>query len=406
METSRILNPLTDVSTLNHWERALLHVLGKIQSGSIRLTFADGQLTEVGERSGEAVELRILDKTVPKTWLLGGGMAFAETFIAGQWTTSDLSGLLRILAVSQQNMGKFARGTSTVLQKMDAMMHRLRRNTRETARKNIQEHYDLSNEMYMTFLDPTMMYSSGIFVQKTDTLEQAQASKLDRLIERLQPGPDVHVLEIGSGWGGCAIRLARETGCRVTSLTLSPSQQEEGMKRVREAGLEDRVEIRLEDYRDVEGTFDHIISIEMIEAVGHEYLSEYFQTVNRRLKSGGRFALQAITIPNERYEQYTKTSDFIRKHIFPGGHLPSSEILESICSRDTELEKLDDFEFGRDYAETLRRWRLNFFASLDRVRELNFDDDFIRKWHYYLAYCEAGFDTGMIHVRQICYQKA
>jgi cyclopropane-fatty-acyl-phospholipid synthase len=298
------------------------------------------------------------------------------------------------------------KGTSHVLKKMDVLMHRLRQNTRETARKNIEEHYDLSNEMYKTFLDPSMMYSSGIFTGIQDSLETSQAAKIDRLIDRLHLLASDHVLEIGSGWGGCAIRMAQKTGCRVTSLTLSPSQQEEAMQRVRAAGLEDRVEIRLQDYRDVEGQFSHVISIEMIEAVGHEFLPEYFRTVNDRLKPGGRFALQAITIPDDRYEHYTNSSDFIRKHIFPGGHLPSPEILENMRQEHTSLKELDNFEFGPDYAETLRRWRFNFFASLEKVRSLGFDDRFIRKWHYYLAYCEAGFDTGMIHVRQICYEKA
>jgi cyclopropane-fatty-acyl-phospholipid synthase len=406
METSRILNPLTDFSHLSHWDRLLLHVLGKIQGGQIRLTLHDGQIAELGSDGGESVELRMLEKDLSKAWMLGGAMAFAETFIGGKWATSDLSALLRILAVSQQHMGRFAKGTSTVLRKMDTVMHTLRRNTRDNARKNIEEHYDLSNEMYKTFLDPTMMYSSGIFSGPSDTLADSQEIKIDRLIDQLDIQPTDHILEIGSGWGGCAIRMADKTGCKVTSLTLSPSQLEEGMDRVHAAGLEDQVEIRLQDYRDVEGQFDHIISIEMIEAVGHEFLPEYYRTVNDRLKSGGRFALQAITIPDERYHHYTKSSDFIRKHIFPGGHLPSPSILENIRSGHTDLKEHDNFEFGKDYAETLRRWRLNFFASLDQVRELGFEDAFIRKWHYYFAYCEAGFDTGMIHVRQICYQKA
>ena len=405
METSDTLNPLTDLSHLSRWDRLFIRVLANARGGVVRLTLPTSQIIEVGKGGGDAVDLRMMEEDLSRTWLLGGAMAFAETFIEGKWTTSDLSGLLRILAVSTQQMGKFAKGTSLVIRRMDRMMHHLRRNTRNNARKNIEEHYDLSNEMYKTFLDPTMMYSSGIFKNPSDTLADSQEAKTDRLIERLHLLPSDYVLEVGSGWGGCAIRMAQKTGCRVVSLTLSPSQQEEAVKRVKEAGLEDRVEIRLQDYRDVTGTFDHVISIEMIEAVGHDYLPEYFRCVNEHLKSGGRFALQAITIPDERYDNYNKSSDFIRKHIFPGGHLPCPSMLEKVRNDYTSLKELDNFEFGKDYAETLRRWRLNFFASLDKVRELGFDDSFIRKWHYYLAYCEAGFDTDMIHVRQMCYEK-
>lgn len=332
-------------------------------------------------------------------------MAFAETFIEGKWSSTDLTALIQILGRSQQEMGPIARGTSSMLRKVDRMMHKLRRNTKENALKNIQEHYDLSNELYATFLDPTLTYSAGIFMEPSDSLHDAQLRKMDRLIEKLDIHPEDHVLEIGSGWGACAIRMAQSTGCRVTSLTLSVLQAEEARRRVREAGLEDRVEIRLQDYRDITGHFDHVISVEMVEAVGHEFLPDYFRTVHSLLNSGGRFALQAITIPDERYENYNKSVDFIRKHIFPGGHLPSPGMLEELSRSVTGLEEIDHYEFAPGYAETLRRWRYNFFAKLNEVRSLGFDDSFIRKWHYYLAYCEAGFDAGLIHVRQICYQK-
>lgn len=332
-------------------------------------------------------------------------MAFAETFMEGKWSSSDLTALIRVLGRSQREMGPLARGTSTVLRKMDRMMHKLRSNTKENAVKNIQEHYDLSNALYATFLDPTLTYSAGIFSETSDSLQDAQVRKMDRLIGQLNIQQDDHVLEIGSGWGACAIRMAKTTGCRVTSLTLSQQQAEEARRRVKEAGLEDRVEIRLQDYRDITGRFDHVISVEMIEAVGHEFLPDYFRTVHSLLAPGGRFVLQAITIPDERYDGYNRSVDFIRKHIFPGGHLPSPGLLKRMSTLETTFEEISHFEFGTAYAETLRRWRFNFFAKLNEVRSLGFDDSFIRKWHYYFAYCEAGFDTGLIHVRQICYRK-
>jgi len=404
MDPSKALNPYaTRIQPLSHWEQLFLRVLRNVE-GSIRIRLANGSVYEVGKGGEDAVDMRLLDANLPRQLLLGGSMALAESFMEGSWTTTDLSTLLRILGVSQQNLGRFAKGTSRMLRWMDRNAHRLRKNTRGNAKKNIQEHYDLSNDMYETFLDPTMTYSSGIFNSPSDTLEDSQYRKLDRLINSLELTADHHVLEIGSGWGSCAIRMATRTGCRVTSLTLSEEQAVEARKRVKEAGLEHQVEIRLQDYRDVPERFDHAISIEMIEAVGHEFLEEYFRTVRQRLKPGGRFALQAITIPDDRYHTYNNSCDFIRKHIFPGGHLPSPGILQGIAEEQTGFVKLDEFEFGRDYAETLRRWMFNFFAKLDQVKALGFDDAFVRKWQYYLAYCEAGFDTGLIHVRQILYQ--
>lgn len=403
MDPSKALSTYTTgIESLTHWEQLFLRVLRNVE-GSIRVRLANGSLHEVGKGGEDSVDMRLLEPGLPKQLLLGGSMELAETFMEGLWTTTDLSALIRIMGRSQQNLGKFAKGTSNMLRMMDRAAHSLRKNTRINAKKNIQDHYDLSNDLYETFLDPTMTYSSGIFSNPSDTLEDSQYRKLDRSIHSLELNDSHHVLEIGSGWGSCAIRMAMTTGCRVTSLTLSEEQAHEARRRVKEAGLENQVEIRLQDYRDVPETFDHAISIEMIEAVGHEFLEEYFKTVQQRLKPGGRFAIQAITIPDDRYKTYNNSCDFIRKHIFPGGHLPSPGILREIAEENTGFEKLDEFEFGKDYAETLRRWMFNFFAKLDQVKSLGFDDVFVRKWQYYLAYCEAGFDTGLIHVRQILY---
>lgn len=406
MDTTETLNPcLDDLSGRSSWDRLFIRALCTVRGGTLDIRLPGGSQVYAGREEGDRAELHLLDPGISRRLLTGGAMAFSESYIEGGWTTSDLSALLRILSRSQENLGRFARGTSALLRFVDRWAHRLRKNTRDNARRNIREHYDLSNELYRTFLDASMTYSAGIFKEPTDTLETAQMRKLDRLIDRLDLTENDHVLEIGSGWGSCAIRMAERSGCRVTSLTLSEEQAVEARRRVADAGLTDRVEIRLQDYRDVAETFDHAISIEMIEAVGHEFLPGYFRSVNDRLKPGGRFALQAITIPDERYKAYQKSCDFIRKHIFPGGHLPCPGQLERLREGETDFELENELEFGRDYAETLRRWSYSFFAHLDRVRELGFDDRFIRKWHYYLAYCEAGFDNGMIHVRQFCYRK-
>ncbi len=405
MDSTQIISHnFTDMPTLSYWDRIFIHALQRLQEGQIKLTFVDGPSLLLGQEGDQIADLTFLDRGLSKRVLLGGSMALAEAYMEGKWTTTNLSALLGVLARSQKEMGRVARGTSQVLRKMDDLMHHLRRNTKENAVKNIQEHYDLSNELYETFLDPTLTYSAAIFDQAGEDLKQAQYRKIDRLIDQLQPTSADHVLEIGSGWGACAIRMARQTGCRVTSLTLSERQAEEGRRRVSAAGLEDLVEIRIQDYRDVEGMFDHVVSIEMVEAVGHEFLPEYFEVVQQRLKPGGRFALQAITIPDERYAEYNNSVDFIRKHIFPGGHLPSPKLLEDL-SHSVGLQQVDAFEFGKDYAETLRRWNEMFLENAKRVKALGFDESFIRKWQYYFCYCEAGFDSDLIHVRQLCYQK-
>lgn len=399
-----LLNPVMTERHLTLSERFLLKALSTLRSGCIRVRFPNGHDTVVGWKGEERADLRILNDRVPRRILMGGAMAFAETWMEGLWKTDDLSTLLRILASSQEQMGRVARGASRMMRAMDHATHKLRANTKENARDNIQAHYDLSNALYETFLDPTLTYSAAMFSNPQEDLLPAQYRKIDRLIDQLKPGPSDHVLEIGSGWGACAIRMAQQTGCRVTSLTLSTEQAEEARRRVAAAGLEERVEIRLQDYRDVRESFDHVVSVEMIEAVGHEFLPEYFTCVDRALRPGGRFALQAITIPDERYAEYEKSCDFIRKHIFPGGHLPSLGLLDTLASQ-TGWTELEEVEFGKDYAETLRRWRDAFVANAPRVRELGFDEVFQRKWLYYFAYCEAGFDTNRIHVRQITYRK-
>lgn len=404
-----LLNPTYSDPNVRFSEKILIKAFGKIQGGRLNLILPSGQCfltgNAVGKHNREQADLRIVDPAVPRRLLLGGGMALAETYMEGGWETDDLSAVLRILARSRREMGRIARGASRMLHAMDHAAHLLRQNTLDIAKENIQAHYDLSNDLYALFLDPTLTYSAGIFTSEQEPLETAQLRKMDRLIDQMNPKPGDHVLEVGSGWGACAIRLAQTRGCQVTSLTLSEEQALEARRRVDAAGVGHLVEIRLQDYRETAGIFDHIISVEMIEAVGHEFLPVYFQTLQGRLRPGGRMVLQAITIPDNRYREYNKTSDFIRKHVFPGGHLPCPGLLDDLVHQHTNWQTADMFEFGRDYAETLRRWRDAFLARIQDVKALGFDEAFLRKWHYYFAYCEAGFDTDLIHVRQYCFQK-
>jgi cyclopropane-fatty-acyl-phospholipid synthase len=283
---------------------------------------------------------------------------------------------------------------------VNALKHFSRANTQKGARKNIRDHYDLGNELYENFLDPSMTYSSGIFDNPECSLERAQANKLDAILAKSGISKDEHVLEIGCGWGSFAIRAVQKTGCRVTGITLSDEQKRFAEKKIAELGLSDRIRIQLTDYRQVEGAFDKIVSIEMIEAVGHDYLELFFKTCDRLLKPGGIAVFQAITIPDNRYETYRKKSDWIQKHIFPGGLLPSLGVLKAAIGK-TSLKVRGIEPLGPHYARTLVEWRNNFKSRWPTIEKLGFDEVFRRKWEYYFHYCEAGFASGMIDVVQM-----
>ena len=288
----------------------------------------------------------------------------------------------------------------------DRLGHLLRPNNRATARRNIAEHYDLSNDFFALWLDETMMYSAAKWERPDATLAEAQIAKNDALCRQLRLQPTDHVLEIGTGWGGWSLQAAQQYGCRVTTVTLSRQQQELAIKRIAAAGLSDRIEVRLQDYRDITGSFDKIVSIEMLEAVGHRYLPDYANACHRLLKPDGLLALQFITVPDHRYEALRTGVDFIQKHIFPGSLLLSVNRVNQLLSEQGGfvLHAFDDF--GRDYARTLRLWRDSFSLKLDQVRALGFDDRFIRKWHYYLCYCEAAFALRHISVVHTLHRRA
>eukprot|EP01122_Echinamoeba_exundans_P008156 TRINITY_DN2656_c0_g1_i3.p1 TRINITY_DN2656_c0_g1~~TRINITY_DN2656_c0_g1_i3.p1 ORF type:complete len:340 (+),score=81.03 TRINITY_DN2656_c0_g1_i3:247-1266(+) len=282
------------------------------------------------------------------------------------------------------------------------VQHRFgRANNISTAQQNIHEHYDLSNEMFETFLDPTMMYSCAVFEKPSDSLQEAQITKLHKIIREADIKSTDHVLEIGSGWGSFAIEAVKKTGCRVTTVTISEEQFALAKKRIEEAGLQDRIDLKFLDYRKIEGKFDKVVSIEMIEAVGHEYLPEYFATIDKCLKPDGVAYIQVITYPDSRYEQYRRGCDFIQKYIFPGGLCPSITAMANAMTKSSSLqiEHLDNI--GIHYAQTLRLWRDNFIANREKILKLGFPESFIRRWLYYFSYCEAGFETkvlGTLHL--------
>jgi cyclopropane-fatty-acyl-phospholipid synthase len=285
------------------------------------------------------------------------------------------------------------------------LAHLLNRNTHSGSRRNISAHYDLGNDFFRLFLDPTMMYSSAIFESPADTLETAAVAKLDEICRQLELSPEDHLLEIGTGWGGMAIHAASRYGCRVTTTTISREQYEHARAEVERHGLSDRITVLCEDYRQLTGEYDKLVSIEMIEAVGHDFYRSYFQCCSKLLKADGKMVIQAITIPDQRYDRARRSVDYIKRYIFPGGCLPSLAVIAQHIAEDTDLQLVHLRDITRDYARTLAHWRERFLANLDSVRAMGFDERFIRMWEFYLCYCEGGFRERIIGTAQLAFAK-
>ena len=382
------------------FERLFVRLLRRLHSGSLRIEFPSGAVCVVGESALAQVDIKILKARFFSKVLCGGSVGLGESYVQGLWTTSDLSEVLKLLACNQQNVGGLRKGFSAFNQVINRFGHLARRNTRSKSRQNIQEHYDLSNSFYQLFLDSSMTYSSALFSHYHEDLEKAQLNKIDRMLDLSGIQEGEHLLEIGTGWGALALRAAQR-GCKVTTITLSKEQFVFAQERFEKAGFSDMIELRLQDYRDLEGQFDGIVSCEMIEAVGKEYLPSYFNTIRNCLRQGANAVLQAITINDDRYDHYCRSCDWIQKHIFPGGHLPSLGAVTDhvLAAGDTRVVYV--YSFGRHYAETLRRWFSSFNNRLAQLKSLGFDEKFQRKWNYYLSYCEAGFDADLIDVKHI-----
>lgn len=365
--------------------------LDRLERGVLWLRLPDSDLRAFGdEPTGPTALLAVHDWRFFTRLVLGGDTGAGESFMDGDWSSPDLVALVRLFLANESALE--LRGFSGGLRRLaDRALHLTRRNTRRGAKRNIRAHYDLGNEFYRLFLDPSMTYSAAVFPSEEASLEAAQREKYRRLADRAGVRVGDDVLEIGCGWGGFAEYAAGEIGCRVTGITLSLEQAAFCRERMARAGLDERVEIRVVDYRDLGGRFDAIVSIEMLEAVGHEWLGEYFATCDRLLAPGGRAAIQVITIPDQIYDRYRRSSDWIRKHIFPGGHLPSLGAMQrAIADRSSfVVEQVENI--GLHYAETLRRWRLAFMRRLDEVQALGFDERFVRMWEFYLGSCEAAF---------------
>ncbi|PKL94702.1 MAG: SAM-dependent methyltransferase [Gammaproteobacteria bacterium HGW-Gammaproteobacteria-8] len=321
----------------------------------------------------------------------GGSVGAGEAYVAGLWDSPDLVAVVRALAANRNVLDRMEHGSARIYGLLLKGLHRLARNSLRGSRRNIAAHYDLGNAFFQCWLDSRMQYSSALFRNVGESLEQAQLNKLERIAERLGVGADDHLLEIGTGWGGLAIHMAATRGCRVTTTTISREQHAFAVAAVREAGLEDRVTVLLRDYRELDGEFDKLVSIEMIEAVGADYLETYLGTIEARLKPGGRALIQAITIEDHRYRAALKSVDFIKRYIFPGSFIPSVSAITAAMAQATRLGLIELFDFGESYALTLNHWSRRFESAWDRIREMGFDESFRRRWLFYLAYCEGGF---------------
>ncbi len=353
-----------------------------------------------GKREGREAELHIDHYDFFKRLVTAGDIGFGESYMRGEWDSPNVTGLLLFFIDNQEVIDRNIVRNAFWGNILNSARHGWRRNSRKGSRKNIGEHYDLGNDFYELFLDPTMTYSCGIFDNPACTLERAQENKLGKILQKSEVSKDHDVLEIGCGWGSWAIRAAQKTGCRVTGITLSNEQKKFAEEKIRVLGLTDRIDIQLRDYRDVRGSYDRVVSIEMIEAVGHQYLEAFFKTCAGLLKIDGAAVFQVITIPDEKYDTYRNRSDWIQKHIFPGGMLPSLAVLRKAA--DSAGLRIRDVEsFGPHYARTLDEWRKNFKSHWPVIKKLGFDEVFRRKWEYYFHYCEAGFASGMIDVVQM-----
>ena len=349
--------------------------------------------------------LEVLDSGCWREIAKGGALGAAESFMEGQWRSPDLAGLLRLMLREEHVLEGLGGPLSTLGGVSRWIGHALRRNSRSGSRRNISAHYDVGNDFFQLFLDPTMLYSCGYFPSEDASLEEASIAKLDRLCEMLQLKPGLRVLEIGSGWGACAIHMARKYGCRVVSITISERQHAEAVRRVKAAGLEDRVEIRMQDYRDTDGQFDRLISIEMIEAVGAQYLDLFFHRCSELLKPDGLMALQAITITDQAYRAAVKRVDFIKRFIFPGGFLPSVEAIMGAVRRRTDFRLIQMEDIGIHYVRTLRLWAEAMQQKWQEARELGYSEKFLRMYEFYFRYCEAGFAERTIGDAQMLFAK-
>lgn len=371
-------------------KKMLYSRLQHIESGRLKITDT-GTPTTFGSEDDLTASIVVTDPRFFTSVAFGGALGAAEAYMLGYWNCDNLTGVVRILVRNRSVLENLDSGISRIGAPLLKLVHWINRNTRSGSRRNISAHYDLGNDFFELWLDESMMYSAAVFERDEMSLEEASIAKLDRICRKLELTPEDHVLEIGTGWGGFAIYAAANYGCRVTTTTISEEQFEFAKERVENAGLQDRVTLLLKDYRDLDGVYDKIVSIEMIEAVGHKYLDTYFGQCSRLLKTNGMMLLQSITIADQQYKSALKSVDFIQRYIFPGGFLPSVTALAESITDSTNMRVYHLEDIGVHYAKTLRRWRERFSANLNKIWPMGYEEEFLRMWQYYFCYCEGAF---------------
>ena len=376
------------------------------------LTIIDGSVRRLfGEKNSQLPLEATITVHHPRFYssvVFGGSIGASEAFMAGQWSTDDLTTVVRIIILNTEVLEGLEKGLAWLTAPLHIFFHLLRSNTRKGSRLNISAHYDLGNDFYKLFLDETLTYSCGIFERQDSTLKEASMAKYARICQKLDLSSRDHLVEIGSGWGGFAIYAAQNYGCRITTATISSAQYDLAKERINKAGVAHKVELLLEDYRDLRGKYDKLVSIEMIEAVGHKYLDTFFRTCSKLLQQDGMMLLQAITIADQFFDQHKRSVDFIKRYIFPGSCIPSITAMSRSLARASDLKLFHLEDITPHYARTLRTWRRRFFANIEKVRDLGYPETFIRMWEYYLCYCEGGFterylgDIQMLLTKPLC----
>lgn len=416
LNTTSMAMPRELTTTQKAARGVLFQCLQKMEIGC--LTVIESFKTETTERSerfstpngdynGEpvAATIEVKHPGFYSRLLQGGSIAAGEAYMDGWWDSPDLTALMKLMALNLRALDKLEEQGSWLTKLLYKFSHWSNRNSEENSRKNIHAHYDLGNNLYEAFLDTNMLYSSALYNHADDSLEQAQTNKMDRLCQQLELKPTDHVVEIGTGWGAMAIYMAEQYGCQVTTTTISEEQHAYAEQKIKERGLENRITLLKEDYRNLTGTYDKLVSIEMIEAVGKQFLPSYIKVCESLLKSGGLMAIQAITIADQRYDYYSNNVDFIQKYIFPGGFLPSVTSLTQATTKYSDLVTRDLFDIGLDYAKTLNEWHLRFNRAESELRSFGYDERFVRMWRYYLSYCEGGFLARTISAVHMTFQR-
>ena len=381
---------------MNHlYKKLVLQRLGQIKDAQISIK--DGKSTkQYGKSDKLSAKIEVLDCAFYKNIIFGGTIGASESFIRGEWRSPNLTNVIRVLAKNIEAQDKLENFFTFLSQPFLKVIHKLNENSVRGSKKNIARHYDLSNDFFSLFLDKNMMYSSAIYKTRKTSLEQAAIHKLDVICKKLNLKKTDHVVEIGTGWGGFAIHAAKNYGCKVTTTTISIEQYKLAKQRVKEAGLGSQIKVLLKDYRLLKGRFDKLVSIEMIEAVGYQFYDEYFKIISLLLKEDGEALIQAITIKDQRYSKAIKSVDFIQKYIFPGSCIPSITAIQNSLTNATDLVINDIEDIGHHYAKTLADWRKKFLKNKQEIRRLGFDEQFIRMWLFYFAYCEGGFEEKVI----------